>query len=85
MKKTERKVRDKISEIVINYRPKAGKGHIGKVFVEVFKYGDELWIDCVYSAVFVRLVIDSEDVVRRIIIGKKGLTRLRWLLKKLKG
>ena len=35
MKKTERKVRDKISEIVINYRPKAGKGHIGKVFVEV--------------------------------------------------
>ncbi len=88
MKKTEKKVRDEISRIVINHHPKAGKEHIGKIFIEVYKYGDDLLIDCgsFYNAVFVRLIIDSENVIRRFIVVPvgKGLTQLRWLLKKLK-
>ena len=86
MKKTERKVRDEISEIVINHNSKEGKGHIGKVFVEVYKYGYELWINCVYNDVSVCLITDSKYVVRRFIVSsiRKGLTKLRWLLEKLK-
>ena len=87
MKKTERKVRDKISEIVINYHPEEGNGHIGEVWVEVYKYRDYLLIDCaLYNTVFVRLIIDNEDVVRRFMVTYvgKGLTQLRLLLEKLK-
>ena len=85
MKRIEKKVRDEISRIIINHHLKTGKkGHIGKVFIEAYKYEDELWIDCVYNAIFVRLIIDSEDVIRKVIVGKKGLTQLRQLLEKLK-
>ena len=88
MKKTEKKVRDKISEIVINHHPKVGREHIGEISIEVYKYGDDLLINCgsFYNTVFVRLIIDSEGIVRRFIVTHfgKGLTQLRWLLKKLK-
>lgn len=89
MKKTEKKVREEISGIVINHHPdpEAGNGHIGEVFIEVYKYRDYLLIDCaLYNTVFVRLIIDSEDVVRRFMVTHvgKGLAQLQLLLEKLK-
>ena len=82
-------MRDKISEIVINHHPKVGREHIGEISIEVYKYRrDGLLIDCgsFYNTVFVHLIIDSEGIVRRFIVTHfgKGLTQLRWLLKKLK-
>ena len=88
MKRTEKKVRDEISGIIINHHPEVGKERIGKIFIEVYKYGDDLLIDCgsFYDVVFIRLIIDSEDVVRRFIVAPigKGLTQLRWLLEQIK-
>ena len=88
MKRTEKKVRDEISGTVINHHTGVGKGHIGEIFIEVYKYRDGLLIDCfLNNTVYVRLIINSEDVVRRFIVAVpvgKELTKLRLLLEKLK-
>jgi hypothetical protein len=77
MKRTEKKVRDEISEIILHHK---GRGKIGTVEIDEAK-NNIIYCSC-YGSIFLSLDRDSKKVMVRPI--GKGLTQLRWLLKQLK-
>ena len=87
MKKTEKKVRNEISEFILRHIGQGDwEGYLGEVFIKILRGGKRMIICCgCYDTIYLSLIVDDEKVEKfKAEQVRKGLTQLRWLLEKLK-